>query len=258
MRAVWLIAKGVLVEVIRRREIVVMVLLACLLILSVVVVDVFGLRGVTKFYREISLKIMSMVTNVAVIVLAARQLPREFETRTIYTILSRPIGRATFLGGKLLGVLLAAVVCFGLFMVIFVAGTLYLDGNMPWALFAQYVYLQLLMILILASLSFWLSLVMNLDAAMSIALLFYLAGSVMTNVTLYLYDFMSAFGKVAIQVMTFLVPQLVLFDLSEKTVHAEAWGPIPLMAVSQLTLYALTYTVIFSSFTLVAFRRRAL
>ena len=114
------------------------------------------------------------------------------------------------------------------------------------------------MILILASLSFWLSLVMNLDAAMSIALLFYLAGSVMTNVTLYLYDFMSAFGKVAIQVMTFLVPQLVLFDLSEKTVHAEAWGPIPLMAVFQLTLYALTYTVIFSSFTLVAFRRRAL
>ncbi len=258
MRAIWLIGKSVLVEVVRRREIVVIVLVAALLILAVMAVDFFGLRGVTKFYREVSLKIMGLATGVMVIVLASRQLPREFENRTIYTILSRPIGRATFLAGKLLGVLLAAIGCFGLFMVIFAAGTLYLDGEMPWALFAQHVYLQLLMILILASLSFWLSLVMNLDAAMTTAALFYLAGAVMTNVSIYLYDYASALGKAVIVAVTFLTPQLILFDLSEKTVHAGVWGPISGGAMGQLTLYALAYTMLFCALTLLGFKRRAL
>ena len=58
-RAVGLIARSVLIEAVRRREIYVVVLLATLLIGALMSVDFFGLDGLTKFYREIALKVMS-------------------------------------------------------------------------------------------------------------------------------------------------------------------------------------------------------
>ena len=137
-RAMGLIAKGVLVESTRRRELYVIVLMACLLIGFVMTLDFFGLEGLTKFHREVALKVMGVSTALAVIVLAARQLPREIENRTIYPLLARPISRLDFLLGKLLGVLLAGMFCFGLFMAVYVGGALRLGVEVPWGLFLQH------------------------------------------------------------------------------------------------------------------------
>jgi ABC-type transport system involved in multi-copper enzyme maturation permease subunit len=142
MKPVWLIARTVLLEAIRRKEIYAIVLVSVLLLGAVMTVDFFGIKGLTKFYREVALKLMSTATAFTVVILAARQLPREFENRTIHPLLARPIGRATFLLGKLLGVLLAAGFCFGLFMSVFVAGSFYLEATVPGVLFAQYIFLH--------------------------------------------------------------------------------------------------------------------
>ena len=103
LRPIVLIAKSVLIEAVRRKEIYVIVLAASLLIGAVMTVDFFDIQGLTKFYREIALKIMGVATALTVIVLAARQLPREFENRTIYPLMARPISRMTFISGNLAG-----------------------------------------------------------------------------------------------------------------------------------------------------------
>lgn len=258
MKSVWLIARSVLTEAIRRKEIYAIILASMLLIGAVMTVDFFQLQGLTKFYREIALKVMSFATALTVIVLAARQLPREFETRTIYPLLAKPISRLSFLAGKLLGVMLAASFCFALFMAIYVCGALYLGNRIPIALFAQYIYLQMLMMLILAALSFWLSMVAHLDAAITIGFIFYAASSVLTTAISFLYDYVSAVGKVALVVLNFIVPQLTLFDLSSKAVHAETWGPIGLTPMVVLTAYGLFFAAVYFALALLTFRRRAL
>jgi ABC-type transport system involved in multi-copper enzyme maturation permease subunit len=173
MTQLWLLARTVLIEAVRRKEVYVVVLVSLLIIAAVMMVDFFELQGLTKFYREIALKVMSIATGLTVVVLAARQLPREFETRTIYPLLAKPVSRSRFMLGKLLGVLLAAAFCFTLFMAVFLAGSLYLHSRLHWGLLFQYVYLQMIMMLVLATLSFLLSLVLNLDAAITIGVLFY-------------------------------------------------------------------------------------
>ena len=171
------------------------------------------------------------------IVLSARQLPREFERRTIYLLLAKPISRVTFLAGKLAGVMLAATFCFALFIAVYVGGTLYAGGAIPWALFSQYVYLQLLMMGVLASLGFWLSMVLNLDAAITIGVLFYVTASLLITLSSHLYDYMSMAGKAVLIFLTYAVPQLTLFDLSEKTIHGETWVPLSAGTMGALTLY---------------------
>jgi ABC-type transport system involved in multi-copper enzyme maturation permease subunit len=234
------------------------VLVSLLLIGGVMMVDFFQLEGISKFYREVALKVMSAATAVTTVVLAARQLPREFTNRTIYPLLAKPVSRWRFLLGKLLGVLLAAGFCLAMFMAVFVAGSLYLGASVPWGLTLQFIYLQMIMMLILASLAFWLSLLFNLDAAITTGLLFYATSAVITSATSFLYDWVSGFGRIMLSLLIFLLPQLTLFDLSAKTVHSEAWSPLSAAVLGQLTLYGLVFVVIYTALAYFSFRRRPL
>ncbi len=254
----WLIARSVLIEAIRRREVYAIVLVSTLLIISIMGIDFFGLKELTKFYRESALKVMSIATGLTVVVLAARQLPREFEMRTIYTLMARPISRTTFLAGKLFGVMLAAAFCFLLFTLVYLVGTLYLGGDIPWVLFAQHVYLQLLTMLILASLSFWLSMMLNLDAAITIGSLFFLLAAMFTNVSMYIYDYADAFGRFVIKIGTFIIPQLTLLDLSERTTHAQSWSALDFTTMAMLTGYALIFAAAYFALAMLWFRKREL
>ncbi|MEQ8822511.1 MAG: ABC transporter permease subunit [Sumerlaeia bacterium] len=269
IRPIWLIASGVLIEAIRRKEIYVLVLTATLLIGAVLTVDFFDIEGLSKFYREIALKVMSYTTALAVIVLAARQLPREFEKRTIYPLLARPISRFQFLLGKLFGVMLSAMFCFALFMAIYLLGSWYLSHGTTQAyigeettalkmamLFLQYVYLQILMLLILATMSFWLSMFLNFDAAVAIGAILFIFASLFMSALSYLYDYTSAIGQWLLVGLTFGIPQLSLFDLSDKAVHA--WDPLPWQPVAGLTVYALVFSAIFFGLAMLLFRRRAI
>ncbi len=83
LRAIGLIAKSVLIEAVRRREVYAIVLVSSLLIAAVLAMDFFELEGLSRFYREVALKLMGVATALTTIVLSARQLPREFEQRTI-------------------------------------------------------------------------------------------------------------------------------------------------------------------------------
>jgi ABC-type transport system involved in multi-copper enzyme maturation permease subunit len=255
---IWHVAKTVLIEAVRRKEIYVVVLVACALIAAVMALDFFDLEGLTKFYREFALKVMSGATAVTVVVLACRQLPREFESRTIYPLLARPIGRTSFLLGKLLGVWMAAGFCLGLFMAVFVAGMLYLGGTVHWPVFAQYLYLQMAMMLILASLGFALSMLCNVDAAMTIGVILYGLGSTLASIMTYIYDLTTSLGQWGLIALTYAVPQLMLFDLSEKTVHAEVWSPLSVSTMSALTVYALIFCGAYFALSVLLFRRRAL
>ncbi len=257
-RAVWVISWSVLLEAVRRREVYVIVFLCCLLAGMVMTLDVFGLSGLGKFYREVSLKLMGTATAIAVLLLATRQLPREFECRTIYPLLARPVGRFTFLLGKGLGVCAAAVFCMALFGVIYILGIRMLGGELHLVLFLQHAYLQLLQALVLTSAAFLLSLVLHYDAALVVGFLLYAAAGILSSAALMLYSLTHVVGRLLIRLLTFALPQLVLFDLSEKVVHGELWAPLGGQTLALLTGYALLYTAIFTGGAYILFRRRAL
>lgn len=258
MRATWIIAWSVLLEAVRRKEIYAIVLVSTLLIGAVMTVDFFKLEGLTKFYREIALQVMSTATALATIALAARQLPREFENRTIYPLLAKPISRLTFLLGKLGGVMLAAAFSFALFMAIYVAGTIYTRGTIPVVIFFQYMYLQMVQMLVLACLSFLLSMVMNLDAAITIGVIVYLASSILTSAMTFLYPFADPFGQWVLWFLNYTVPQLSLLDLTDKAVHAGDWSPLEFPWLMAVSAYGFFFAVVYFGAAAAIFRRRAL
>lgn len=257
-RNISLIAKSILLEAVRRKEVYVVVFLACLIIGLVMTMDFFQISGITKFYREVALKVMSLSTGLMVALLSARQLPREFKNRTIYPLLAKPISRNTFLLGKLFGVMAAAVFCFALFMAVYLVGSWYLGGEVPWVLFLQYIYLQMLMMAVLATLSFLLSMTMTLSAATTVVVLLFILSSTVTSATTFVYYTLDQAGQWVILFLTYLIPQFALFDLSAKAVHSQQWDPLSLKVLISLTVYAGIYCGVFFLGSSLLFKRRAL
>jgi ABC-type transport system involved in multi-copper enzyme maturation permease subunit len=215
---------------------------------------------------------MNFTTALTVILLAARQLPREFSNRTIYPLLAKPMGRLEFLAGKYLGVLFAGYFCYGLFMIVFLCGSMTLDAPMDMTLFAQAVYLQCLSYAILAAMVFMFSMLLHVDAAITLSAILFAASQVLMNLMREAYaELTSKLLKWIVLSLHFLIPQLTLFDASSKVVHSVSylqvdgqrvaqaiWGPIPAGTIVVLTLYAAVYSGIFLLLAYLLFRRKAL
>lgn len=257
-RALWVLARSVMLEAIRRKEIYLLVA-ACLLLIGLATsIDFFGLGGLVKFYRETALRLMGTFTALAVVLLAVRQLPREFEQRTIYPLLARPLPRGLFVLGKGLGVMGAALFCYALFMLIYVPGVWYLEGDLAWGLLGQHIYLQILQMGLLTSGAFLLSLLFSPDAALTLGLLLYFASGLIGQVAVTLYELTNAIGRLLLHAVTYALPQFVLFDLSGKVLHSEIWSPLSWPVVAALTGYAVVYGGLYGWGAYALFRRRPL
>lgn len=256
--AIWVIARSVLLEAVRRKEIYLLIAICFALIGFVLSMDFFGLGGLIKFYREVSLRLIGTFTAVAVIMLATRQLPREFEQRTIYPLMARPISRWAFIMGKGLGVFLAAVFCFTLFICIYTPGMIFLGGDIAWWLFLQHIYLQLLQMLVLTAAAFLLSLCFSKSGALTMVLLLYFASTLLSSISVSIYELATPMGRSLLTLLNYGLPQVALFDLSGKALHSELWSPLSLPIMAALTLYAAFYALVYGAGAYALFRRRPL
>ncbi len=261
-----LIARMVLIEAIRRKEIYLVVLAAILLSWWIFSIDFFNLQGISKFQRECVLHLMNFSVALTIIVMAARQLPREFTDRTIYPLLAKPVSRTTFLLGKMLGVWLAGLFVIIIFTIIFFAGNAYLGTTPNALLFFQHIWLQLIQMLILITLSFVLSMLLNIDATIVLSFIFWFISGTLFSILPIIYPAANTIAKWCMKVMVFVLPQLSLFDLSEKIIHSErnaethawTWPPLDIATMSQLTVYGVIYVIIFFAIAYFLFRRRPL
>lgn len=256
IRRLILIARSILTEAVRRREIYGLVLATVILLGWASTFRFFDMQGLHKFYQEMALRGMSIATMISVIVLASIQLPREFKNRTIYTVLAKPVGRFEFVLGKYLGVVAAGVFCLALFIGVFVVCNLVMKFEMRYATFAQYVYLQFLLVTLVAGLAFALSLVFNQDAAITMTALIFLLGQIFTSAITILYDLTTPAGRVALKVINYTVPQPALYDMSGKVVHG--YPPIETRILLLITAYTAGFVIVSLALSYLFFRRRPL
>ncbi|HEY2124806.1 MAG TPA: ABC transporter permease subunit [Chthoniobacterales bacterium] len=95
-----------LTDLTRQRVFYFALIFAFLLIASSVFMAQFSFQQEFQILKDVSLGAMSMVTSLLAVVATARLLPQDVEDRTVYTILSKPVPRFTYLLGKLGGILL--------------------------------------------------------------------------------------------------------------------------------------------------------
>ncbi|MFA6321056.1 MAG: ABC transporter permease [Candidatus Omnitrophota bacterium] len=241
MKNIKVLGFAVLKELVRRKDFYLIFALLVVIIFYAAGVSFGGQKGFERYFREVGISFAYIFSVIIAIVFAARQIPQEVESKTIYPILAHPVSRGEFILGKFAGVLLVSVISFTLFYITILA-SFFLRGDFsspPFLLLEGYV-------LHICLMSFF--------SSLAILLSLYLSTAVNTGITMMLYFAASWFGA-TFPAYIFL-PHPELFDIKEKIIHT--WDTVPVWAFFFLIVYAFIYTAIFLSLTYLGFRRRNL
>jgi len=241
MKKIFVIANGVIKELFRRKDFYFILLLIFATIIYAGSFSFGGERGFYRYFKEIVLSIIYIFSAIIAVSFASRQIPMEIESKSIYPLLSHPLGRGEFILGKFVGVGIISTLSFTCFYIIFILSLLVRkDFSSPWVLLLEGYYLQVLLLLFISSIAVLLSLFLTPAANIVATLLFYF-GSTWLGVSMpgYIY-----------------FPHLELFDLKEKIIHTHSI--VPGWVILFLTIYATCYIALFLCLSWLAFRRRNL
>ncbi len=113
------IARNTLLEAMRQRVLHVLLVFGLVVIGGANFLSQFAFDQEFKFVKDLGLGVMALIGVIMAIVAVAQLLPAELESRTVFTILSKPVRRWEFLAGKFAGVAVLLAVSVALMGVMF-------------------------------------------------------------------------------------------------------------------------------------------
>lgn len=248
-----IVVAGVL-ESVRRRDFLVVLILTVLLIVGAYSFTFFGVSGLEMFVKDMAFTSVALFSTILGVIISARQVPEEIQRKTIYPILARPINRWQFLVGKMAVAWINSVIVF-LALSAVATCALALMHIYLTPIYLQYLLLKCLSFLWLCGFTIFLSTVFSQGAAVTLGLILSLGSSAFDRTFVMVSGPTSRAMTPILQILYGLLPHYALFDLSQKVVYE--WEPISWSVVLLLALYALVIGPFWLWLGWLRFRRQA-
>jgi ABC-type transport system involved in multi-copper enzyme maturation permease subunit len=241
-------------ELLRRKDIYVVLILGSVMLLTLVSLNIFGLGGMVRYVTDVGLTLSWVFGWVLAIHVTARELPQEEARGTIFPLLSRPITRGELIVGKWLGTwssVAAATLVFYLLVCLLTVG---LGGHLDAVSALQAYALHAVALGILSATALAFSTRFNSDAAA--ALTFTLTGAaflVLPRVPALLVH-QKGFSGGAMLALYHVLPHLELFDMRKRVVHE--FGALPSGTWIGIMIYGLVWTALILLLAYLAYRKK--
>lgn len=245
------------IEYLRRKDFYVVLILTGLFALAALIVRTLGIESADEAYFLMSfgLSLAWLLAGVLTIMLASRQLPREFDQRTLYPLLARPLSRLTFLSGKITGVSVLGMFSLLLFTLLVWLPTPKSTEQSLLTLL-QTLSLQMLGIALLATVACALSLFMpSIVSALITLSLFLVGGSVLQGLRFGLKD-LSPAVEIPLTRLLALIPDFSVFEHIPRFVEGQP--PMPLVGCAEIVGYGLLLLTLYFSLANGSLSRRQL
>lgn len=253
MSRIWAIALNTSRESIRNKVLYTVMFFAALLIGIASAFGAVSLGDSMKFVKDFALTGLSLFGVAATVVLGVTMVYNELQRRTIYNVLSKPVGRGEFLVGKYLGLMATLfTMMLGMGMAVWLV-VFALEGQPDWSLVPAFL-LMLAEIAILAAVAVFFSTVVVTPA---LAGLFTVAAFVAGRSASWLVHFQGAeFPSVLRWLATVLERVLPRLDQLYVADRILAGQTIPASLYLWAGVYALCYIAVLLSASFALFRRR--
>lgn len=250
------LAKGVLLESLRRKDLWVVAILGFLIICAAGALGFFGIKGLESFVKDLGVTVLGLFSTIMAVLTSSRLLPDEIKNRTLYPLLARPITRLDFLIGKWIGSVLVTWISF-LFLCLLTAGALAAFHVSFEPVMAQYVLAKMMGLSVICAVSLTLGTYMTPQAAATLSFVLAFGSSMIVRGLLMAYDASNPFMAWSFKLLNAILPQYSLFDLGGRAANV-GWAPVP----ASIILFLLGYMAIYSSGMLAIswakFRRQAI
>lgn len=257
MTHVWrAIARGVLIESVRRKDLWVVAILGFLMMISAGALGFFGFNGLQSFAKDLGVSVLGLFSTIIAILTTSRLMPDEIKNRTLYPLLARPIRRIDLLVGKLVGAIAVTWLSFALLAFV-TAISLAIFRVTFEPIMLQYLLCKMLGLAVVCSLTFALSLLMTPAAAATMSFILALGSGLIIRALVMANDSAPGAGGFLFKAVNSLLPQVNLFDLGSRVANSN-WGMVPLWVVGSLFAYAVVYSGAMLAIGWLKFRRQAI
>lgn len=242
-------------ELWRRNDIFALVLLGLALMVPLSMASPFGADGASRYLDEAALLLVWGFSLFIALGSGQRLLAPEFEARTIYPLLAKPISRGRLLVGKYLGALAASWSALAFFYVLFVGSALLRGGafaaELPQALALHFAFIALAVAVSLLG-----SLLMSASANCALSSIV-LVGMFFFGRRLPEYaDGLNPALAWLVKAVYAIAPHAEFFDMRQRLVHG--WGAVGWPVFAAVLCYALVYIAVLLGLASLALRRRRL
>ncbi len=256
MNRVFAVAEVVIRELIRRKDFYVLFVLTAAITLLMGSITFFNEEEIARYVKEICLLLIWMATLVIAVTTAARQLPAEKESRTIFPLLAKPISRTEVLLGKFVGCWVAVGLTLIVFYLFFGVISVAREHELPLVNYGQALWLHWMMLGIVVAGTLLGSLILTPAANVSILILGFISVWTLGG---YLSQLAAKSGGVLgwlTYAVYYVIPHFEIFDVRVRIIHQ--WDPVPWDAVALASAYAMVYIALLLAAAALLFRRKPL
>jgi ABC-type transport system involved in multi-copper enzyme maturation permease subunit len=257
MKNVRLVSWVVLKESIRRKDFYVLFVVTAVITLVMGSVNFFHDNHIVRYLKEICLLLIWISSLVIAITMAARQLPAEHETRTIFPLLAKPISRTEVLLGKFFGCWIALAVALVAFYIFFGLMAMTKEHYWPLTNYFQAIWLHWVMLGVVIAMSLLGSLLFsavsaNVTISFVVVTFILMLGRHLDKVALQVGEP----ARTGLEALFFVMPHLEFFDVRDLVIHD--WPAIHWLVCVKATAYGLVYGAFFLLAACLFFRQRPL
>jgi len=257
MNNVMALAGVVIKEMYRRKDFYVLFVMTALITLLLGAMRFFDNAGIVRFLKEICLVLIWISTLVIAVTTAARQIPAERESRTIFPLLAKPVRRWELVAGKFAGCWLACVITLVVFYSFFGIITASREQAWPGMIFFQAVWLHAVFLAVVVALVLLGSVVFTAQSSNATICLIVVVGILYVGRYLNrVADGLRGIGGDIVYALYFAIPHLEWYDIHNLLVND--WNGIDWVTMSGATLYGALYTGFLLLAAWMIFRHKAL
>ena len=248
------LARGVVLESIRRKDVWVLAILGVVIVLAAGALGLVGIAGLEIFVKDLSVTVLGAFSTILAVLVSTRVLPEEIKNRTLYPLLARPVTRADLLIGKFIGCVIVSWTGFGLLCLLMGLVLTAFHVHLGTIAF-QYFLIKCLGIAVVCSVGLGLSTIMTPAAAATMTFILTFGSAMLSRALVLAGEGSPALVPIC-RSLEALLPQVHLFDLGARLVYID-WSPVSLAVVLGLGAYACIYccSLLFGGW--VALRKRA-
>lgn len=241
-------------EVIRRKDVYVLLVLMGCLLATLASLDIFGLGGVVVYVLHLGLLLTWVFAWILAVNVGSRELPQEESRGTIFPLLAKPITRLELVIGKWMGAWSVVTAATFLLYVLVLAVVLARGGYTPPSALAQGFVLHSAAIGVMVAMAIAFSTRMNHDAAASVT---YVVTAASFLVVPRIPAFLAAESGVRATVLMLLynlLPHFEVFDLRRRI--SFSYGPAGWSTFLLALAYGLVLVVFLLTLAWIAYRRK--
>jgi ABC-type transport system involved in multi-copper enzyme maturation permease subunit len=225
MRRIRTIAAVVLLEMLRRKDIYVLLIMLGTMLLGLVSMNIFGLGSVDGFVKDAGLLATWLFGWILATNCASRQIPQEESRGTILPLLAKPVQRWQFIAGKWMGAWAAAAIAVISFYILTELILVGFGSSFNIATLLQALVLHLVAIAVIVALAVALSTRLHHDAAATITYVASAAMFLLVPRIPELANLARGWRQTAMLVLYGFLPHFELFDMRRRLIHQ--YGPMP-------------------------------